>query len=243
MRSSPPRGAASAPRAQVELAGLLREAVSERAHGFSTLDSAKCATAWSARPLLGMEAGMKLAQAIAHGPAPFPDEPMNGSTSPARLRMIQLIQEIRDRGDLHLVLSSHLLRDVEDVLRPGAGSSVIGNIGRRNSKSGARTFGSSNCSGRRSRTATSGGQNDMGCRPRRRQGIPNRPPRRLRREAASPIAASQNVQIAASVISAIRSKISCHGGPCGRLYEDLHAVLGSAHCTRDAFHRPSALRP
>ena len=28
--------------------------------------------------------------------------------------MIQLIQEIRDRGDLHLMLSSHLLRDVEE---------------------------------------------------------------------------------------------------------------------------------
>jgi ABC-2 type transport system ATP-binding protein len=28
--------------------------------------------------------------------------------------VIQLIQEIRDRGDLHLLLSSHLLRDVED---------------------------------------------------------------------------------------------------------------------------------
>ena len=28
--------------------------------------------------------------------------------------MIQLIREIRDRGDLHLILSSHLLRDVEE---------------------------------------------------------------------------------------------------------------------------------
>ena len=28
--------------------------------------------------------------------------------------MIQLIQEIRDRGDLNLILSSHLLRDVEE---------------------------------------------------------------------------------------------------------------------------------
>src|ERR1700724_4126718 len=28
--------------------------------------------------------------------------------------MMQLIQEIRDRGDLHLILSSHLLRDVEE---------------------------------------------------------------------------------------------------------------------------------
>src|SRR5262249_53176688 len=33
---------------------------------------------------------------------------------PARTRMIQLIQEVRDRGDLHLILSSHLLRDVEE---------------------------------------------------------------------------------------------------------------------------------
>jgi ABC-2 type transport system ATP-binding protein len=28
--------------------------------------------------------------------------------------MIELIKEIRDHGDLHLILSSHLLRDVED---------------------------------------------------------------------------------------------------------------------------------
>jgi ABC-2 type transport system ATP-binding protein len=40
--------------------------------------------------------------------------------------MIQLIQEIRDRGDLHLILSSHLLRDVEEccdqvlILKEGA---------------------------------------------------------------------------------------------------------------------------
>src|SRR5262249_11888935 len=38
----------------------------------------------------------------------------NGLDPPARARMIQLIQEIRDRGDLHLILSSHLLRDVEE---------------------------------------------------------------------------------------------------------------------------------
>jgi ABC-2 type transport system ATP-binding protein len=28
--------------------------------------------------------------------------------------MLQLIKEIRDRGDLHLIISSHLLRDVEE---------------------------------------------------------------------------------------------------------------------------------
>ena len=57
----------------------------------------------------------ELAQAIVHGPKVlFLDEPTNGLDPPARLRMIALIQEIRDRGDLHLLLSSHLLRDVEE---------------------------------------------------------------------------------------------------------------------------------
>jgi ABC-2 type transport system ATP-binding protein len=62
-----------------------------------------------------MKQAAKLAQAIAHGPKLlFLDEPTNGLDPPARIRMIQLIQEIRDRGDLHLILSSHLLRDVEE---------------------------------------------------------------------------------------------------------------------------------
>jgi len=71
------------------------------------------------RPLgtysFGMKQSVKLAQAIAHGPKLlFLDEPTNGLDPPARIRMIQLIQEIRDRGDLHLIVSSHLLRDVEE---------------------------------------------------------------------------------------------------------------------------------
>ena len=64
---------------------------------------------------LGMKQMAKLAQAIVHGPKlVFLDEPTNGLDPPARLRMIQLIQEVRDRGELHLILSSHLLRDVEE---------------------------------------------------------------------------------------------------------------------------------
>jgi len=64
---------------------------------------------------LGMEAGRQAGAGIAHGPKLlFLDEPTNGLDPPARVRMIQLIQEIRDRGDLHLLLSSHLLRDVEE---------------------------------------------------------------------------------------------------------------------------------
>jgi ABC-2 type transport system ATP-binding protein len=57
----------------------------------------------------------KLAQAIVHGPRLiFLDEPTNGLDPPARQRMIRLVKEIRDSGQANLVLSSHLLRDVEE---------------------------------------------------------------------------------------------------------------------------------
>ena len=57
----------------------------------------------------------KLAQAIVHGPKLiFLDEPTNGLDPPARLRMIKLIREIRDSGHANIVLSSHLLLDVEE---------------------------------------------------------------------------------------------------------------------------------
>src|SRR3954451_2237372 len=64
---------------------------------------------------LGMKQLAKLAQAIVHGPRLiFLDEPTNGLDPPARLRMIKLIREIRDSGQAHIVLSSHLLVDVEE---------------------------------------------------------------------------------------------------------------------------------
>ena len=57
----------------------------------------------------------KLAQAIVHGPRLiFLDEPTNGLDPPARQRMIELIRQIRDSGKAHILLSSHLLRDVEE---------------------------------------------------------------------------------------------------------------------------------
>jgi ABC-2 type transport system ATP-binding protein len=50
-----------------------------------------------------------------HGPRLlFLDEPTNGLDPPARTRMIRLIREIRDSGQANIVLSSHLLRDVEE---------------------------------------------------------------------------------------------------------------------------------
>jgi ABC-2 type transport system ATP-binding protein len=63
----------------------------------------------------GMKQLVKLAQALAHGPRLiFLDEPTNGLDPPARRRMIRLIQEIRESVSVHLIVSSHLLRDVED---------------------------------------------------------------------------------------------------------------------------------
>jgi ABC-2 type transport system ATP-binding protein len=64
---------------------------------------------------LGMKQIAKLAQAIAHGPKLILlDEPTNGLDPAARQRMIKLIREIRDTRDIHLIVSSHLLRDVEE---------------------------------------------------------------------------------------------------------------------------------
>jgi ABC-2 type transport system ATP-binding protein len=65
---------------------------------------------------LGMKQLVKLAQAIVHAPRLiFLDEPTNGLDPPARQRMLRLIGEIRDSGQAQLVLSSHLLRDVEET--------------------------------------------------------------------------------------------------------------------------------
>lgn len=65
---------------------------------------------------LGMKQLIKLAQAIVHGPKIlFLDEPTNGLDPPGRMKMLQLICEIRDSGKVTVLFSSHLLRDVETV--------------------------------------------------------------------------------------------------------------------------------
>jgi ABC-2 type transport system ATP-binding protein len=114
-------------RYMAELSGLPSNHALERAHeslfyvGLGEVRYRKVGT-YS----LGMKQLAKLAQAIAHGPKlVFLDEPTNGLDPPARNRMIQLIREIRDSGDIHVVISSHLLRDVDEccdeviILRDG----------------------------------------------------------------------------------------------------------------------------
>jgi ABC-2 type transport system ATP-binding protein len=64
----------------------------------------------------GMKQMAKLAQAIVHGPRLLMlDEPTNGLDPPGRKRMLDLITDIRDRGQTTMLISSHLLADVESV--------------------------------------------------------------------------------------------------------------------------------
>lgn len=104
-------------RMMAELAGLPREAAMERAHetlfyvGLGEARYRKLGT-YS----LGMKQMAKLAVAIVHGPQMLIlDEPTNGLDPPGRQRMIDLIREIRDTLQINIIISSHLLRDVEET--------------------------------------------------------------------------------------------------------------------------------
>ncbi|HSU60974.1 MAG TPA: ABC transporter ATP-binding protein [Bryobacteraceae bacterium] len=104
-------------RLMAELSGLPPEMALERAHealfyvGLGEARYRKLGT-YS----LGMKQLAKLAQAIAHGPKLLIlDEPTNGLDPPARQRMIRLVREMRDSRQMHIVLCSHLLRDVEET--------------------------------------------------------------------------------------------------------------------------------
>src|SRR5438094_5635400 len=103
-------------RFMAELSGLPAGAALERAHEalfFVGLGEARYRNLDTYS--LGMKQLAKLAQAIVHGPRLiFLDEPTNGLDPPARIRMIRLIREIRDSGQANIVISSHLLRDVEE---------------------------------------------------------------------------------------------------------------------------------
>lgn len=104
-------------RYMAELAGLPAGVALERAHealfyvGLGEVRYRKINT-YS----LGMKQLIKLAQALAHGPQLLIlDEPTNGLDPVARQRMIHTLQEIRKQGDIRLLISSHLLRDIDDT--------------------------------------------------------------------------------------------------------------------------------
>jgi ABC-2 type transport system ATP-binding protein len=103
-------------RLMAELSGLPPREALERAHEalfYVGLGEARYRTVETYSQ--GMKQMAKLAQAIVHGPKLlFLDEPTNGLDPPHRSRMIRLIKDIRDKGDVNIMLSSHLLRDVEE---------------------------------------------------------------------------------------------------------------------------------
>ena len=99
-----------------QLVGMPRTAAFRRAHEvlhYVGLGEARY------RKLEGFSTGMKqrvkLAQALVHGPRLlFLDEPTNGLDPKGREEMLELIEDVKARG-VNIVLSSHLLADVERV--------------------------------------------------------------------------------------------------------------------------------
>src|SRR6266481_2255105 len=119
-------------RYMAEISGLPASEAMERAHeAFFYVGLGEARYREVGTYSLGMKQLAKLAQAIAHGPKVLIlDEPTNGMDPPARKRLIELIREIREASDICLLLSSHLLRDVEEtcdevlILRNGQIASI-----------------------------------------------------------------------------------------------------------------------
>ena len=103
-------------RYMAELAGLPARLALERTHeAFLYVGLGEARYRKVGTYSLGMKQMAKLAQAIVHGPRLLLlDEPTNGLDPPGRLRMLKLIREIRDTPGVHVLISSHLLRDVEE---------------------------------------------------------------------------------------------------------------------------------
>ncbi len=103
-------------RYMAELSGLPRGEAMERAHeAFFYVGLGEARYRKLGTYSLGMKQLAKLAQAIAHGPKlVLLDEPTNGLDPEARIRMLQLVREIRDTGEVSVLISSHLLRDIEE---------------------------------------------------------------------------------------------------------------------------------
>jgi ABC-2 type transport system ATP-binding protein len=100
-----------------ELSGLPRDAAMQRAHAalyYANLEDKRY------QPVAGYSTGqkqrVKLATALVHDPELlFLDEPTNGLDPPAREEMLSLIDGLPARRGLSIILSTHLMPDVERV--------------------------------------------------------------------------------------------------------------------------------
>lgn len=103
-------------RYMAEISGLPKGEAMERAHeAFFHVGLGEARYRKLGTYSLGMKQLAKLAQAIAHGPRLLLlDEPTNGLDPEARQRMLQLVRDIRDTGQVSIMISSHLLHDIEE---------------------------------------------------------------------------------------------------------------------------------
>jgi ABC-2 type transport system ATP-binding protein len=100
-----------------ELAGLPRADAMQRAHEvlhYVGLGEARYRNVETYST--GMKQRIKLAQALVHDPdLLFLDEPTNGMDPKGRDEMLDLVRDIAHNKGLHVILSSHLLPDVEST--------------------------------------------------------------------------------------------------------------------------------
>jgi len=103
-------------RYMAEISGLPPAEATERAHeAFFYVGLGEARYRKVGTYSLGMKQLVKLAQALAHGPKLLLlDEPTNGLDPEARTRMLNLVREIRDAGGVNILISSHLLHDIEE---------------------------------------------------------------------------------------------------------------------------------
>lgn len=103
-------------RYMAEISGLPSAEAMERAHeAFFYVGLGEARYRKVGTYSLGMKQLVKLAQALAHGPRLLLlDEPTNGLDPEARTRMLNLVREIRDAGGVNILISSHLLHDIEE---------------------------------------------------------------------------------------------------------------------------------
>ncbi len=100
-----------------QLVGMRRKDAMERAHQvlfYVGLGEARYRDLESYSQ--GMKQRLKLAQALVHDPdLLLLDEPTNGMDPPGREAMLQLVREVSHEKGLHVLLSTHLLPDVEQT--------------------------------------------------------------------------------------------------------------------------------
>jgi ABC-2 type transport system ATP-binding protein len=98
-----------------ELSGLPRNEAIQRAHAalyYAGLEEKRYQDIEGYST--GMKQKVKLAQALVHDPELlFLDEPTNGLDPRAREEMLRLIEEMPERRDCRIVVSTHLLPDVD----------------------------------------------------------------------------------------------------------------------------------